>query len=147
MCLCYPKNWKKGHIPSKTQSLNIGFQEKFFTDPKNSKFCLQNNFFIFIFNFGLSGNCNIIKLYWPCLMASINGLLFHNYLTAVRRKILLYFRAYGLFFGLIVKSAPFFVKSAPFLCCSKSCQICTFFCQICTFFPTKKLSNLHLFST
>ena len=30
-------------------------------------------------------------------MASINGLLFHNYLTAVRRKILLYFRAYGLF--------------------------------------------------
>ena len=54
---------KKGHIPSKTQSLNIGFQENFFTDPKNSKFCLQNNFFIFIFNFGLSGNCNILKLY------------------------------------------------------------------------------------
>ena len=64
-----------------------------------------------------------------------------------KRKQNLFLDAIASLDGLLSNLHLFFVKSAPFLCCSKSCQICTIFCQICTFFPTKKLSNLHLFST
>ena len=71
----------------------------------------------------LSGNYNIIKLYWPWLMVSKKGLLFHNYLTLVRRKILLYFRAYSLF----LPKVSIFFRTSPFcvFIVHKNCKILT----------------------
>ena len=56
-------------------------------------------------------------------MVSKKGLLFYNYLTLVRRKILLYFRAYSLF----LPKVSIFFRTSPFcvFIVHKNCKILT----------------------
>ena len=65
-------NWMSySNFSKKSQILDFSRKNASMLSKKKSKLCLQNNSFIFIFNFGLSGNCNIIKLYWIWLMTSM----------------------------------------------------------------------------